>query len=399
MKKIYMLFFGLTIGLGAIAQQNIASIADGNASNPLVWDCTCIPTPDDNITVDHNIIMNADWIVNSGGSITVNSGASLIQDSQNRTILFDGGGSMFTNHGETELTNIGFSNGAEGHNHSSLSLDTALWVGPGSMYMNHGLTQNVDSTYIQGSFMNEGTYSLGDFLNEGMISNTGYLTVDSLYNNEGTINSSAGYISADDFASNGTVTISGSSYMLITNDFLNAGTLNLNAGRDIRIGSDFLNSSEADTALIVNDGMIEVGNDFSNIDTLRGSGLFCIANSSTNTGNVLETLDICDNTGTSIFDVNSGNVAATVTNCNAGCNVDLEKNTTADINIYPNPVSSVLNIEGINEGQVTITDVMGQTVYSSSVKSEIDVRNFRTGIYFITVENDKQQKMLKFIKR
>ena len=380
------------------AQQTITSADNGLATNPLIWDCTCIPSPDDEIIIKHNVTMNSNWISNNGGSITITDQGTLIEDNQNRTILFDAG-AAFYNYGNTTLTNLAFSGGAEGHNHANLDLDTALWVGPGSMFMNHGLTKNVDSTYIEGMFMNEGTYSLGDFLNEGIISNTGYITVDSMYNNLGTINSSAGNITANDFGSNGTVNITGSSYMIIASDFYNAGTLNLAAGRDIRIGSDLLNASDSDTALIVNDGLIEIGNDFSNIDTIRGSGLFCIANSSSNTGDVLETLDICDNSATSIFDFNSGNVDATVTNCNAGCNVGVEENARLDINIYPNPVSSILNIEGINEGQVKITDVTGQLMYSSRLKSEIDVRNFRTGIYFITVENDGQQTMLKFMKR
>lgn len=399
MKNIYLLLLLLTISSGLISQQNISSVSDGNASNPLIWDCTCIPSPDDNLTISHNVVMNVDWIVNSGGSITVDAGSSFIQDNQYRTILFDGSGSSFSNYGITELTNIGFSNGAEGHNHSSLSLDTALWVGPGSMFMNHGLTQNVDSTYIQGMFMNEGTYRYGDFLNEGTVSNTGYIVVDSLYNNIGTINSTAGNIQANDIGSNGTINITGSSYMVISSDFYNAGTLNLAAGRDIYIGSDLLNASEGDTALLVNDGLIEIGNDISNVDTLRGSGLFCIANGSSNLGDVKETLDICDNTGVSIFDVNTGNIAATVTNCNSNCNVGIDEVTPLQINIYPNPVSTVLTIEGADKGIVRITDVMGKTVYTSSMKSEIDVRDFRTGIYFISIEQNGRQEILKFIRR
>lgn len=398
MKKIYTLLLGTLLTTGVIGQQNITSVDNGNATNPLVWDCTCIPSPDDNVTINHNIIMNSDWIVNGGGSITVNSGAAFIQDNQYRTILFDGGGTTFYNYGETELTNIGFSNTAEGHNHGSLSLDTALWVGQGSLYMNHALTQNVDSTYIQGMFMNEGTYNQGDFLNEGMITNTGYIQVDSLYNNEGTINSSAGNITTDDFASNGTVNITGSSYMIINNDFLNAGTLYLEAGRDIRIGSDFLNASQGDTALVINDGMMEVGNDFSNTDTLRGSGLFCIANNSSNTGDVLGTLDICDNTGTGIFDFNTGNVDGTVTDCNAGCNVGIDEEEI-DISIYPNPVSTVLTIDGIENATFTIKDVMGKIIQTGSVANQINVSDYKTGIYFITVEHTQQQTTMKFIKR
>ncbi len=380
------------------AQQTITSADNGLATNPLIWDCTCIPSPDDEIIIKHDITMNSNWVSNNGGSITITDQGTLIEDNQNRTILFDAG-AAFYNYGNTTLTNLAFSGGAEGHNHANLDLDTALWVGPGSMFMNHGLTENVDSTYIEGMFMNEGTYSYGDFLNEGSLSNTGYIEVDSMYNNEGTINSSAGNITAMDFASNGTVNITGDAYMIVNNDFFNGGTLQLETGRDIRVGSDFLNASEGDTAVIINNGLIEIGNNFNNADTLRGSGLFCIAENSTNTGDVKGELDICDNTGSSIFDFNSGNIDVTVTNCNAGCNVGIEEKSPLKINIYPNPVSTLLNIEGINKGKVIINDVMGQEVYHSYFKHEIDVRGLKNGVYFITVQHNGQQKMLKFIKR
>lgn len=398
MEKIYTIVIGLLLSPMLIAQQNITSVQDGNATNPFVWDCTCIPTPDDNITIAHDITMDVDWIVNNGGSITINGGATFIQDAQNRAILFDGSGSSFTNYGETELTNVAFTNGAEGHNHSSLALDTGLWIGPNSMFMNHGLT-NVDSTLIQGMFMNEGTYGQGDFLNEGgTVMNTGFISVDSLYNNQGTINSSAGNITTNDFASNGLVNITGSSYMIINNDFLNAGTLNLAAGRDIRIGSDFLNASDADTAVIINDGLIEVGNDFSNIDTLRGSGTICIANNSSNTGDVIGTLDICDNTGTSIFDLNTGNVDATVTNCNSGCSVSVDENEAIEVSIYPNPVSKTLFVDGVTADQLSIKDVMGKEVYRSTMTNSVDVLHFKTGVYFITLQYKNRSETLKFIK-
>ncbi len=401
MKKIYLLVTGIALGMGAIAQQNITSVSDGNATNPFTWDCTCIPTPDDNITINNNVVMNSDWAVTAGGSITINDGASFIQDNNYRSILFDGGGATFTNYGVSELTNFSFTNGAEGHNHSDLSLDTALYVGAGSMFMNHGLTQNVDSTLIQGMFMNEGTYSNGDFLNEGgMVNNTGYLTVDSLYNSQqGVINSSAGNITANDFGTIGTVNITGSSYMIINNDVLNGGILNIATGRDLRIGSDLLNTSDGDTAVIINNGLIEIGNDFSTLDTIRGTGVFCITNASSNIGDVLGSLDICDNSGMGIFDINTGNVDATVTDCNSGCNVGVQEDEAIEISIYPNPVSSVLNIEGIEEGKVIISDVMGKEIYSSPLTPNIDVNNFKTGVYFITISYQGKQQMMKFIKR
>ena len=174
------------MSLGLFAQQSISSVSNGLATDPFVWDCTCIPLPGDNITINHAIQMNSDWLVNGSGSLTISNSGSLIEDSQSRSILFDGG-VMFTNQGTTEMTSFAFTNGAEAHNHGTLSLDTGLYVDQNSTFMNHGLVKDLDSTLTQGTFMNEGSFSQGDFLNEGMMTNTGYITADSLLNT-GTLN-------------------------------------------------------------------------------------------------------------------------------------------------------------------------------------------------------------------
>ncbi|MDX1651192.1 MAG: T9SS type A sorting domain-containing protein [Brumimicrobium sp.] len=399
MKYLYLLILLTGVTVSATAQNTITSVADGQATNPFIWDCTCIPMPGDNVTINHDVQMNADWISNGNGSITVSMGASFIEDAQHRTVLFDGG-STFTNHGLTELTNIAFTNGAEGHNHSTLSLDTALWVGNGSTFMNHAVVQDVDSTYIQGMFMNEGSYSHGLFLNEGMIDNSGYIAADSMLNT-GTLNSSAGNIQVIAFANTGETNITGSSYMLVSGDFYNSGRFYLATGRDVRIQNSLLNSNNADTAVIINDGLFEVANDFSNVDTLRGSGIFCIANASSNFGEVKGTLDICDNTSVSHFDFNSGNIEPTVTNCSSGCSVGLSDNEiTTEFSVYPNPAEDLLHISGPGYSSIRIVDVTGKTVYEKlSPTDKIDVSKFKRGVYFITFRGEKELITRKFIKK
>ena len=184
----------------------------------------------------------------------------------------------------------------------------------------------------------------------------------------------------------------------MTDDFWNSGQLYLAAGRDIRVAHDMSNTHQSGTALIDNDGLIEIGNDFSNIDTLKGSGIFCIANNSLNTGDVKETLDICDNTSVSHFDANTGNIDATVTNCTSGCSVGVDENVIAknEISIYPNPASTVLNIEA-NEGyQMMLLDVMGNIILNRKVIDKIDVSNLKTGVYFVKFIGDADTKTMKF---
>ena len=397
--KLTLTFSFILLFLGAFAQQTITSISNGVATNPLVWDCTCIPLTGDNIVVNHDIQMNTDWLVNGSGSITVSNSGTLIEDTQHRGILFDGS-AVFTNHGTTVMTNFAFTNGAEAHNHGALSLDSGLYVDQNSTFMNHGLVEDIDSTFTQGMFMNEGTYGPGDFLNEGMMTNTGYINADSLLNT-GTLNTSGGNLTILDFGNTGTLNVTGTSYIIVNDDFWNSGILNLGVGRDIRVANDMSNAHQSGTGVIDNNGLIEIGNDFSNIDTLKGSGIFCIANNSLNTGDVKGTLDICDNTSVSHFDANTGNIEPTVTNCTSGRSVGIDDNEIAinEISIYPNPASTVLNIEANQNYQMMVVDVMGNILFNQTVTDQIDVSQLKTGVYFVKFVGGTDSKTMKFIKR
>jgi hypothetical protein len=343
--------------------------------------------------------MNTDWLVNGSGSITVSNSGSLVEDAQHRGILFDGG-VVFTNHGTTVMTNFAFTNGAEAHNHGALSLDSGLYVDQNSTFMNHGLVEDIDSTYIEGMFMNEGTYGPGDFANEGMMTNTGDLTADSLLNT-GTLNTSAGIITILDFGNTGTLNVTGSSKIIVNDDFWNSGQLYLAAGLEIRVAHDMSNLHQSGIASINNDGLIEIANDFSNHDTLQGSGIFCIANDSWNTGEVKGTLDICDNSGQNHFDLNNGNIEVTVTNCASGCFVGVEENLLSEkeIYIYPNPASTLLNIEANESYQLMLVDVMGNVILNQKAEKSIDVSSLKTGVYFLKFTNSENTKTIKFVKK
>jgi hypothetical protein len=63
MKKILILPL-ILISFVMFAQQSITSVSNGFATDPSVWDCTCIPQTSDDITINHAIQMNSDWLVN-----------------------------------------------------------------------------------------------------------------------------------------------------------------------------------------------------------------------------------------------------------------------------------------------------------------------------------------------
>lgn len=79
-----------------------------------------------------------------------------------------------------------------------------------------------------------------------------------------------------------------------------------------------------------------------------------------------------------------------------------EVNLTAGITVFPNPTTEQINLKAESVGSVyTITDNVGRIVASDVITSNntiIDVSNWSSGIYFLTVMNEAKQS-LKFIKQ
>jgi hypothetical protein len=81
--------------------------------------------------------------------------------------------------------------------------------------------------------------------------------------------------------------------------------------------------------------------------------------------------------------------------------IGVQENTDNNLNIYPNPVSDVLHLEGnIGNGQVSIFDLTGRKVYESMYQADIPVNQFNDGLYFLhIVTNEGQVINQKFIIR
>lgn len=69
-----------------------------------------------------------------------------------------------------------------------------------------------------------------------------------------------------------------------------------------------------------------------------------------------------------------------------------------DVNIYPNPVTDILNVSVNSEipVNVSITDINGKTVYNSTtaITQKIDMSNFSSGLYTVNV-GGKMWKIMK----
>ncbi|MBI3519503.1 MAG: T9SS type A sorting domain-containing protein [Bacteroidetes bacterium] len=73
-----------------------------------------------------------------------------------------------------------------------------------------------------------------------------------------------------------------------------------------------------------------------------------------------------------------------------------------EITVYPNPANSILNISDeqnqLQNAIIQIKNPLGQNVYSSSFSNQIDISTLSAGIYFLTIENKYNKKMVKFAK-
>src|SRR5687767_1898229 len=149
-----ILFIVFILCAGIVQSQNTrTSIADGLGTNPLVWDCTCIPFPNDSIIINHDIILNVDFGF-TDGAVVINSGGSLTGDTPNRNFAFSGSAN-FINNGIFDVARVGFFGGSaySGGTFTADSFYTAItvepgWVSDGDMHINY-------------SYWNTGKFHLG----------------------------------------------------------------------------------------------------------------------------------------------------------------------------------------------------------------------------------------------
>ncbi len=73
----------------------------------------------------------------------------------------------------------------------------------------------------------------------------------------------------------------------------------------------------------------------------------------------------------------------------------------SEISIYPNPASNILNILGNTASidKIDVFSITGQQIKSLASNFErIDVEAIESGVYFLKISNNNQQKIIKFIK-
>ena len=103
-----------------------------------------------------------------------------------------------------------------------------------------------------------------------------------------------------------------------------------------------------------------------------------------------------------VCDPHAGNMNGTVT---VTSTAGISENNLLSFEMYPNPVSDVLNIQlptGTEKAEVSVFDYTGRLVSSKTISSNdtgIDVQQISKGIYMIRVATNTKIGVQRFIKK
>jgi hypothetical protein len=374
MKKIYILILSL-FSLFTSAQ-TATSIANGNWTNPLTWNCSCVPTNGYSVTISHSVTLNTSLLF-SGGGITIGPNGSLIQDATPRDIWINGG--YMYNNGKAVfryyLVSAGTASNAGSYTLSAFT-NSVSYTNSGSITM--------DSMYVAGNFTNTSTAKIiGDSITNAstMMINNGRINVTWQLNN-GTLknyNYQGGYA----YTNNGTYENYDS--LILTGSVWNKVNFYNKPGARVNLTKNFHNYNSSTTAMFDNDGVVKAFDSWYNTDTVKGSGSFIVSDTSANSGFMKENFDFCDLTppATAPFvDLNSGSISSSITWCTTGIE---EFSSSSSFKIYPNPNNGVFSILSGNDEMLVVTDELGRLIKTISVQKDVvtTINDLTPGMYFI----------------
>ena len=74
---------------------------------------------------------------------------------------------------------------------------------------------------------------------------------------------------------------------------------------------------------------------------------------------------------------------------------------TRTFSIFPNPATTVLNVNAEGYNTLEIVNLLGQTVYTANATSnmQINVSNLNNGVYFVRMNGENGTATQKFIKK
>jgi hypothetical protein len=397
MKNLYVSLAALSLTLSLSGQQAITSVANGNATSPFTWSCTCIPADGDTITINHNVTVDVDYaytmggiIIGPNGSATGNSGSRIlgltggfftVNGDLNVAFFYQGGGTAVNNGNVTILGNLGIDGASLYTNNSSVVVGDTLWVNTFATYQNNGTTSSSE-VGTAGTVNNAGSFTTGNVLNTGTFTNTGsqLQLTGSLYNT-------------------GTVTLSTNA--TVNGDVWNAEIFNVSSY--LSAASLINGDTIFGTATFTNNGTISLSNSLYNSEDITGSGDFCVVDSTVNSGAITGTVDICDLSGGG-WDLNFGTEAGTVTHCaNGPCTIGITETMNTTITMVPNPSHEMIRLElpRVEVGSVEVIDVTGRVVMTDVISGSsmlLNILQLPEGIYTVQLTGQDMNYTGRFVK-
>ena len=82
---------------------------------------------------------------------------------------------------------------------------------------------------------------------------------------------------------------------------------------------------------------------------------------------------------------------------------DIRNEGFANISLYPNPASDMLNVAGLETGsKIAVINLLGDVIEIREAYSgimEMDISGYSSGVYFIRIFKDQRSVTHKFIKQ
>ena len=165
--------------------------------------------------------------------------------------------------------------------------------------------------------------------------------------------------------------------IMITISYMGQPIMQMGGFSAIAVGSGIIFSGE--DPILTADEMTQYG--------LEGSFELCY------------TFEIHAGPGSSTTDPDMSNNQACIT-INRG-DVAISENVVSEVSIYPNPATSVLNVNAAGYSQVEVINMLGQVVYSNSISNnaQINVSDLNNGVYFVRLSGANGTTTQKFIKK
>lgn len=183
--------------------------------------------------------------------------------------------------------------------------------------------------------------------------------------------------------------------------------------KNLITSSNFIN--KANSIILVNDTLITSDNMTNNGDISTGNwinagtitgtnGQFCVGGMFLNESDISGTLDICDATPGTFYDINVGTISSSVTYCAVGpCATNVAINDITDpahLIVYPNPSTGIFTLSAAINSYITVSTITGKQILSqqiSTINPSIDLTNQPNGVYFLQFTSEKGSFSKKII--